>query len=311
MPAEGIELKRHSDMLTMEEIARVVRVAAGMGITKVRITGGEPLARKGVVSLVRQVAAIEGIRDIALTTNGTVLEGYAQELAAAGLKRVNVSLDTLRPETFAELTRGGDLGAVLRGIAAAERAGLCPVKINTVVLKGINSDEIESMAALTLEHPWDVRFIEFMPFWGNGGVYGEEHVVPIDEVRRRVMAMGAEAQPGATPEPVKAGAGPAMDAGPAAYVRLRGAKGRVGFISREGDEFCVRCNRIRLTADGMLRPCLLSDATIDVKCALRGGADDAAIADIIRQAVAAKPESGAIRGADGNWKAQPLVRIGG
>ena len=131
----------------------MVRVAAGMGITKVRITGGEPW-RKGVVSLVRQVAAIEGIRDIALTTNGTVLEGYAQELAAAGLKRVNVSLDTLRPETFAELTRGGDLGAVLRGIAAAERAGLCPVKINTVALKGINSDEIESMAALTLEHPW-------------------------------------------------------------------------------------------------------------------------------------------------------------
>ncbi|MGI6131103.1 MAG: GTP 3',8-cyclase MoaA [Bacillota bacterium] len=301
MPEEGVKAKTHDEMLSMEEFARVVRVASALGISRVRITGGEPLARKGIVSLVRAVAAVPGIRDISMTTNATVLAPMADELARAGLNRVNISLDSLKSDTYARLTRRGDLASAIAGIHAAQRAGLRPIRLNAVVLRGINSDEIESLAALTLKHDWDVRFIEFMPFWGNGGLFGEEYVVPIGETRRRVLALGAQ--------------GPAASAqsqsGPASYLRLRGGLGQVGFISRDGDEFCGACNRIRLTADGMLRPCLLSEASIDVTAALRGGADDDAIADLIRLAVATKPESGRSRGADGGWAARPLSQIGG
>lgn len=321
MPEEGVKARAHGEMLTMEEFARVVRVASSLGISRVRITGGEPLARKGVVSLVQAVAAIPGIRDISMTTNATMLAPVADELARAGLKRVNISLDSLKPDAYARLTRRGDLASAVVGIQAAERAGLRPIRLNAVVLRGINSDEIESLAALTLRHCWDVRFIEFMPFWGNGGLFGEECVVPIDEIRRRVQAMGVEdrspqrAAAKATNVCATGGESAATPgenrSGPASYLRLRGGLGRVGFISRDGDEFCGACNRIRLTADGMLRPCLLSEVSIDVKTALRGGADDNVVADLLRRAVAAKPESGRSRGADGLWEARPLSQIGG
>ncbi len=321
MPEEGIKAKTHGEMLTMEEFARVVRVASTLGISRVRITGGEPLARKGVASLVRAVAAVPGIRDISMTTNAAMLAPVADELAAAGLNRVNISLDSLKADTYARLTRRGDLASAIAGIHAAQSAGLRPIRLNAVVLRGINSDEIESLAALTLKYDWDVRFIEFMPFWGNGGPFGEEYVVPIDEIRRCVLALGVEdriAQRAvAKPTDVcAAGVEAAVTAGenrsgPASYLRLRGGLGRVGFISRDGDEFCEACNRIRLTADGMFRPCLLSETSIDVKTALRSGADDDAISDLIRRAVAAKPESGRSRGAEGGWEARPLSQIGG
>ena len=321
MPDEGVVAKTHGEMLTLEEFARVVRVASTLGISRVRITGGEPLARKGVVSLVRAAAAVPTIRDISMTTNATMLAPLADELARAGLKRVNISLDSLKPDTYGRLTRRGDLAAAVAGIHAAQRAGLRPIRLNAVMLRGINSDEIESLAALTLKHDWDVRFIEFMPFWGNGGIFGREYVVPIDEIRRRVLAMGVEdgiaQRTAATPTDVSAAGVEAPVAagenrsGPASYLRLRGGLGQVGFISRDGDEFCGACNRIRLTADGMFRPCLLSEASIDVKTGLRSGADDDAIADLIRRAVAAKPESGRSRGADRVWEARPLSQIGG
>lgn len=308
MPAEGVRPKTHDEMLSMEEFARVVRIASGLGISKVRITGGEPLARKGVVALVRAVAAMPGIRDVSMTTNATMLEPVADELARAGLARINISLDSLKADTYANLTRRGDLSSALAGIAAAERAGLSPIRLNAVVLRGVNSDEIESLAALTLKRRWDVRFIEFMPFWGNGGLYGQEYVVPMDEIRRRVLALGAAGEVGQDgPDGAQRQRG---DAGPASYLRLRGALGRVGFISRDGDEFCDTCNRIRLTADGMLRPCLLSEAAIDVRAALRDAADDA-VADLIRRAVMMKPGSGRARGSDGGWAARPLSQIGG
>ena len=321
MPEEGVKARAHGEMLTMEEFARVVRIASTMGISRVRITGGEPLARKGVVSLVRAVAAIPGIRDISMTTNATMLVPVADELGRAGLKRVNISLDSLKPDTYARLTRRGDLASAVVGIHAAERAGLRPIRLNAVVLRCINSDEIESLAALTLKHDWDVRFIEFMPFWGNGGLFGEDYVMPIDEIRRRVLALGVEdrtaQRAAAGPTDVCATGAEAAVAdgqnrsGPANYLRLHGGLGRVGFISRDGDEFCSACNRIRLTADGMFRPCLLSDASIDVKAALRNGADDEDIANLIRRAAAAKPASGRSRGADGGWEARPLSQIGG
>mgnify|MGYP002409502616 CR=1 FL=1 len=310
-------VKKHDEMLSMEEFARVVRIASTMGISRVRITGGEPLAKKGIVSLVRAVAAVPGIRDMSMTTNATILAPMAAELAGAGLNRVNISLDSLRVNTYARLTRRGDLASAIAGIHAAERAGLGPIRLNAVVLRGINSDEIESLAALTLRHHWDVRFIEFMPFWGNGGLFGAEYVVPIDEIRRRVLALGVmdEAAQRLAGRPTSASAGGAAtgqsNSGPASYLRLRGGLGQVGFISRDGDEFCGACNRIRLTADGMFRPCLLSEASVDVKTALRAGADDNDIADLIRRAVAAKPESGRSRGADVGWEARPLSQIGG
>jgi cyclic pyranopterin phosphate synthase len=313
MPAEGIELKKHSDMLRVEEFVRIIRVAADLGIRRVRITGGEPLAHKGVVELVRDVAALPGISDVSMTTNATMLAPVAAELARAGLRRMNISLDSLRADTYAMLTRCGDLEAALAGLRAAEEAGLAPIKLNCVVLRGINDDEIEAMAGLTTEHPWDVRFIEFMPYWGNGGQFGPQHVLPVDEIRRRMRRMGARPDEAARDEGEACGAGGQGlgDAGPARYLRLPGAAGRVGLISRDGDEFCGACNRIRLTADGMFRPCLLSDSMIDVKTALRSGADDEAIARLVREAVAAKPESGRSRGAGGRWDAVPLSEIGG
>ena len=321
MPEEGVKAKTHGEMLTMEEFARVVRIASTLGISRVRITGGEPLARKGVASLVRAAAGIPAIRDISMTTNATMLAPMADELAGAGLRRVNISLDSLKPDTYARLTRRGDLASAIAGIHAAQRAGLRPIRLNAVVLRGINSEEIESLAALTLKHDWDVRFIEFMPFWGNGGLFGEEYVVPIHEIRRRVLAMGVADRMAQLSEAkrtdvcatgVEAAATAGQNrSGPASYLRLRGGLGRVGFISRDGDEFCGACNRIRLTADGMFRPCLLSEASIDVKTVLRSGADDGAIADLIRRAVAAKPGSGRSRGADGGWEARPLSQIGG
>lgn len=306
MPAEGVRPRTHHEMLSMEEFARVVRIASELGISRVRITGGEPLARRGVTALVRAAAAVPGIRDVSMTTNAAMLEPVADELARAGLSRVNISLDSLRADTYAYLTRRGDLSSALAGIARAERAGLAPIRLNAVVLRGVNSDEIESLATLTLRHRWDVRFIEFMPFWGNGALYGQDYVVPIDEIRRRVQALGASDASDASGAQC-----PLPDAGPASYLRLRGGLGRVGFISRDGDEFCDKCNRIRLTADGMLRPCLLSEAAVDVKEALRGGAGDDAIVRLIRRAVMMKPESGRARGGAAAWAARPLSQIGG
>lgn len=310
MPEEGVEPRAHDEILRLEEIARVVRVASGLGITRVRLTGGEPLVRKGIVDLVRMLASTPGVRDLSMTTNATLLEGYAGDLAAAGLSRVNISLDTLRPDTYARITRRGGISSVLAGIEAAERAGLRPIKLNVVVLRGINSDEIEDLAKLTLQREWDVRFIEFMPFWGNGGAFGPSYVVPIDEIRERVRSLGARplGRMGAAGYPRERQGG----TGPASYTRLPGAAGRVGFISREGDEFCTGCNRIRLTADGALRPCLLSGLAVDLKRPLRSGADDAAVAALIREAVGLKPESGkGCVGPGRSWEAPPLSRIGG
>lgn len=310
MPEEGVRPRAHDEMLRLEEIARVVRVASELGITRVRLTGGEPLVRKGVVDLTRMLASIPGVRDLSMTTNAALLERYAGALAASGLSRVNISLDTLRPDTYARITRRGDISSALAGIEAAERAGLRPVKLNVVVLRGVNSDEIEDLAKLTLRHAWDVRFIEFMPFWGNGGAFGPSYVVPIDEIRARVQSLGA--QPLMRMDAAGAPRERRDSGGPANHVLLPGAAGRVGFISREGDEFCIGCNRIRLTADGTLRPCLLSGLAVDLKGPLRGGADDGVVAALIREAVGLKPESG--KGCVGpgcSWEAPPLSRIGG
>jgi cyclic pyranopterin phosphate synthase len=277
MPPEGVVCRPHEEILRYEEIETVVRAAAELGISKIRLTGGEPLVRLGIVALVRSLAHIPGIDDLAMTTNGILLSRYAADLAEAGLQRVNVSLDTLRPERFHSITRLGRLEDVLAGMEAAQRAGLEPVKINAVVIRGMNDDEVVDLARKTMGAGWNVRFIEPMPV-GNGVLAdGEwrERVVTKKEIQRRIEAALGEL------EPAKMSVGN----GPARYYRLPGAKGTLGFITPISEHFCYRCNRLRLTADGQLRPCLLSDYEIDLRTPLRQGADVAQIKELLLQGI--------------------------
>jgi GTP 3',8-cyclase len=280
MPPEGIVWQPHSSIMSYEEIVEVARVMAGEGLREIRLTGGEPLVRPGVADLVRMLAALPGIEDIALTTNGVLLDKMSAELASAGLRRVNVSLDTLRPERFARISRGGDWSRTWRGLEAAEAAGLTPIKLNMVVLRGVNEDEIEDMARITLTHPWQVRFIELMPTqnqvpWGSEFPPLEEAYISLQEIKKRLEPLGLEAVT------TKVGNGPASE------YRLRDGIGKIGFISPVGDSFCSRCNRLRLTADGRLRPCLFSDLEVALLPALRAGEP---ILPLIEQAVDLKPE---------------------
>jgi len=279
MPPEGVPYRTHEEILRYEEIETVVRAAASLGITKVRITGGEPLVRKGLAGLVAMIARIPGIDDLAMTTNGTLLARYAEELKAAGLKRVNVSLDTLRPERFRRITRLGELSDTLEGIAAAKEAGLVPVKINTVVVRGMNDDEVVDFARLTVEGDWHVRFIEVMPLGGNAAWVGDGYV-SAEEMQRRIQSELGELVP----------AKMAVGGSPARYYRLAGARGTIGFITPISEHFCYQCNRLRLIADGKLRPCLLSDYEIDLRAPLRQGATIEEIKRLIVEAVRAKPE---------------------
>ena len=278
MPAEGIHLRRHDEILRYEEIVRVVRTAVGMGICFVRLTGGEPLARKGLADLVRMLRAIPGLEELTMTTNGTLLGAQAQALAEAGLDRVNISLDTLCPARFRRITRLGELRDVLAGIEAAEEAGLVPIKLNTVVARGLNDDEVAELARLTLEHPWHVRFIELMPL-GSGVAWGEDRCVPAYKVRQRIeAALG----------PLSSAQGPS-GRGPARTFQLESGLGTVGFITPWSEHFCSSCNRLRLTADGQLRPCLLSEVEVDLRGPLRTGAGEVELRRLIERAVELKP----------------------
>lgn len=265
----------HNEVLDYEEILAVAQAAASLGINKLRLTGGEPLARAELTHLVQMLSRIEGIDDIALTTNGVLLREYAIPLKKAGLKRVNVSLDTLQRERFKRNARRDRLGDVIDGIAAAEEAGLEPVKLNMVVIRGINDDEVLDFARRTIEKGWHVRFIELMPFTSGASL----QFIPTKEVKERLSSLGIL-------EPIPSSQGN----GPAKYYRFPGAKGTVGFISPLSEHFCFNCNRLRLTVDGKLRPCLLSDKEVDLKTPLRCGASLEELRVLIQQAVAAKPE---------------------
>lgn len=268
----------HDEILRYEEITRVAAAAATLGVTKIRLTGGEPLTRLYLTNLIEMLVKIPGIEEVSLTTNGTRLAKHAAELKQAGLKRVNVSLDSLQPAKFAQITGGGKLADVLAGIAAADRAGLVPVKINMVVMRDVNDNEILDFARKTLTDGWHVRFIEQMPFEnscarGNGLVSGEAIMALIKNQFGEMIPHES-----------------VIGNGPASYYRLPGAKGTLGFISAVSDCFCDGCNRFRLTADGKLRPCLLDDDEIDIKAALRRGAGTSELAEIIRTAAQAKQE---------------------
>jgi len=306
MPEAGIKFVPRQEILTLEEIARIVRIAAGMGLRRVRLTGGEPLVRNGITQLVRWIAETPGIEDISLTTNGMVLATYAEELARAGLKRVNVSLDTLRADRFREITRHGDLAAVYEGIAAARAAGLSPIKINVVVMRDVNDDEAADIARTTLEEDWEVRFIELMPFMDEQETCIKDTslvlgFVPTQEVRRQIEASLGPLEPAAT----KSGGGPAQ------YFRLPGAKGLIGFISPLTEhQFCASCNRMRLTAEGQIRPCLLTDHEVDLKETLRSGGSDDDLRARILLALETKPDAHHLW--DGNRpKWRKMIQIGG
>jgi cyclic pyranopterin phosphate synthase len=256
MPPEGVKARGHDQILSYEEMAAFTRVAAGLGISKVRITGGEPLVRVGCADLVGMLSRTSGIRDISLTTNGVLLPRFAEELAKAGLKRVNVSLDSLDPVRFARITRGGRLEDTFAGLDAAFMAGFSPVKINTLLLPGVE-EELDSFVQLTREFDVHVRFIEFMPLdrrVAGDDLGGEGRLLPAGDLLRRLMAGHV----------LVAHDGP-YGHGPAQYWQVPGARGTVGFIAGVSDHFCESCNRLRLTADGRLRTCLFSGGEVDIR----------------------------------------------
>ena len=298
MPVEGIRLMSHGDILTYEEINIIAKAAAELGINRIRITGGEPLARLGVPRLVHMIAQIDGIKDIALTTNGVLLARYAAELKKAGLWRVNVSLDTLKEDKFEFITRSNEsLGAVLDGIEVARSVGLNPVKINVVVMYGINDDELLDFATKTINDGWHVRFIELMPLTGTSTLASQ--FMPVSEMRKRLELLG-ELEPCL----------PSAGNGPAKYFRFPHANGTIGFITPVSEHFCVRCNRLRLTADGKLRPCLLDDYEIDLKSPLRSGLSSDGLKQLIEEAVANKPLRHHL--AEGYTpKDRPMTQVGG
>jgi cyclic pyranopterin phosphate synthase len=299
MPEEGLPWLRRDQILSYEEITEITRVMVDLGLRKVRITGGEPLVRRDLPRLIRMLRSIPGIENIALSTNAVLLEEQAAALRDAGLNRLNVSLDSLRPERIDAIgRRAGSAAAIFRGLEAAERAGLAPIKINCVVMRGRNDDEVADFAQITRERPWHVRFIEVMPTAENLNISAHEYVSS-DETLSRIAAIGELV-------PV---AGPPGN-GPARYYAFRGAAGSVGVISPMSHTYCGSCNRMRLTADGQLRPCLFGHLQTDLRTALRSGEP---IEPLIRHTLRIKPERHLLEqgSAQGSGGLHALSQVGG
>ncbi len=280
IPPEGVEAAARTEFLSYEELSRLVGLFSGLGVSKVRFTGGEPLVRRDMVQLVRQVRALPGVRDLSLSTNAHLLERYAGQLFEAGIGRVNISLDTLDPELFARITRGGDLAQVLRGIDAALAVGMHPVKLNMVVMKGLNDHEIERMLDFAIERGADLRFIETMPI-GEAGYEGRSRYYPAGKVLERIRK-----RCGKDLIAVKGAKG----AGPARYYQIGGGPVRIGVISAISRHFCEGCNRVRLTAKGELVLCLGQEDMVPLGSRLRQGWSDEELVQAIRDAIARKPE---------------------
>ena len=290
MPEDGVCKKRHEDMLTQEEMVMAIRAAAALGIRKLRITGGEPLVKGNIVELCREAASVDGIEEICLTTNGTLLPRLAAPLREAGVNRLNISLDTLNAEKFHYITRIGNIGDALRGIEAALDAGFDKVKINSVLIGGFNDDEIPALAELTCRYPVDVRFIELMPMYDSGD-FGPEAFIPYTVVTDRLPALS----------PVPA------DGGVAKLFRLPDAKGNIGLISPVSAHFCADCNRIRITADGKIKPCLHSSDEISIK-----GQNYDDMLETIRSAILSKPQwHGELSYSERSHAARNMNQIGG
>lgn len=279
-PKEGISLKGHADILRYEEILRVVSQTVKMGLIKVRLTGGEPLVRRGFVEFAGNLKKIKGLQDISLTTNGILLAQYAEDIFRAGITRINISLDSLDKEKYFQITRGGNLDDVFNGIAAAEKAGFAPIKINTVLMKGFNDNEALDFARLAFSKPFQVRFIEIMPVSEVSAGRSADFLPTrqlLETINRRFRL-----------EPL-AGKKNKSD-GPARLYKMKDGLGEIGFINPVSDHFCSTCNRLRLTADGKLRACLLNDVEIDLREALSRHCDDDELAGLIREAILLKPQ---------------------
>ena len=268
MPEDGIVKRAHDEMMTAEETIDAVKAAVSLGIKKIRITGGEPLVKRGIVKLCDAISAIEGVEELCITTNGTLLPKFGKELREAGVSRVNISLDTLDPDKYREITRVGELSEALAGIDAAFEAGFDNIKINNVLMGGFNDDEIEDFVKLTVDRPIEVRFIELMPI-GGGMDFDRSGFISCQQVLSKVPEL----------EPLEHSEGVAV------LYRLPGAKGRVGLIRPISCEFCGDCNKIRLTSDGMLKPCLHSDAELCIK-----GLQLDEMTEVMKRAVLQKPE---------------------
>jgi cyclic pyranopterin phosphate synthase len=299
MPEEGIQFVPHDDILTYEEMLRVVGLCVRKGIRKVRLTGGEPLVRQGIVGFIEKLNRIEGLEKIAVTTNGVLLKEYASSLKEAGIRHINVSMDTLRRDRFERITRRDAFDKVWAGIEEAESLGFDPIKINVVALRGVNDDEVLDFARLTREKPYHIRFIEMMPI-GENNSWSRERFISAEEILARILPLGKTARVGSGP----------LD-GPADYYRLEGARGTIGFIGALSNHFCARCNRLRLTASGQLRGCLFSDDETEIRTPLRKGEGDDVILRLIEETILNKPASHGVR----EWMprncVRPMNRIGG
>lgn len=299
MPEEGLQWLQRSEILTYEEIVAIVRAAATCGVRAIRLTGGEPLVRRDLDRLVSGIAAIDGIDDIALSTNGLLLADRLPSLLNAGLRRVNISLDTLRADRFQSIARRSGLNDVLGGIDAAIAAGLAPVKINCVVMRGHNDDELESFAELTRARPVFVRFIEVMPVHENLGMQASSYMAA-SEILERIAAV----------ESLRPAVGPPGN-GPARYFAFDGAAGAIGVISPLSHDYCDRCNRVRLTADGRLRLCLFGDQHLDLRTPLRAGATTSELAELFRASMHIKPERHHLRLGETSSRMRAFSEIGG
>jgi len=277
MPSEGVQWMPHEYILTFEEILRLMKISTQLGFHRFRITGGEPLVRKGLLDFLREAAQLPGVEDLMLTTNGMLLPEMAFDLKKAGVQRVNISLDTMDPQRFSENTRGGDVTKVIQGIFRSLEAGLNPVKINVVVVRDFNTMELPDFLTLAKEYPLHVRFIELMPIGVSSGHRSE--FVPITEMKE---ILGIDEDFATRTQAILGG-------GPAEYYQPRGYNGSVGFISALSRHFCGTCNRVRLTADGKLRPCLHSKHEISLREALRDGSNDSEILKLFAEAVWHKP----------------------
>ncbi|MEJ8553957.1 GTP 3',8-cyclase MoaA [Tepidibacter sp. Z1-5] len=296
MPKDGIELINHDEILTFEELYRIIKSSSSLGISKIRITGGEPLARKGIIEFIRNVKSIQGIEEVSLTTNGILLEEYLDELLKAGLDRINVSVDTLNEELYSKITRNKGLDKVLRGINAALDKGIKRVKINTVIVKEINNEEIMDFVELIEKIPVDVRFIELMPI-GEGKKYTQ---VSNDEVKN-IILKNRELIPFFN----------VKGSGPATYFKTKSSKGSIGFISPISHEFCSQCNRIRITPEGFLKLCLHWNDGVDLKKYLRNEVSDEELNNIIYKAIKQKPYRHEFKSQNKNSDCRNMSQIGG
>lgn len=277
MPEEGMEFEPDEKLLTFDEITEIVRVLAGLGVRKLRLTGGEPLVRKNLEQLIGKLSQIPGIEDIALTTNGIYFASRAEKLRAAGLTRVNISLDSLKADRFSLITRGGDIRRVLASIEEAYRVGITPIKLNVVLMKGINDDEIADFLQMTIDRPIQVRFIEYMPI-GHQDQDWKNRYLSLTTVLDRCKEMGWEAE----------ASNAVYGNGPAQNYRIKGALGSFGLIHPISDHFCETCNRLRLTADGNIKPCLYWSDEFNVRKYI---GDDAAVEDLFFRALDIKPQN--------------------